>query len=141
MSKRISRIWIPIFSAVVSLAFIVVLVIPVSRRGFADVSNAHPYIMGFLKFALLATVGELLHQPARKELGRARQGARPPADLGPDRRVDYLYDEDLPQRRLCVDGVRSVAGRGFHFPACAVYEHDDEPDLRPHVYGGAQVHG
>ena len=52
MSKRISRIWIPIFSAVVLLAFIVVLVIPVSRRGFADVSNAHPYIMGFLKFAL-----------------------------------------------------------------------------------------
>ena len=47
MSKRISRIWIPIFSAVVLLAFIVVLVIPVSRRGFADVSNAHPYIMGF----------------------------------------------------------------------------------------------
>lgn len=65
MTKRISRIWIPIFSATVLLAFIVVLVIPASRRGFADVSNAHPYIMGFLKFALLATVGELLSTSLR----------------------------------------------------------------------------
>ena len=37
-----------------------VLAVPVTREGFKSLSAAHPYAMGFAKFALLATAGELL---------------------------------------------------------------------------------
>lgn len=42
------------------LSFVVILIIPVTREWFKGVSNSHPYIMGFIKFALLATAGELI---------------------------------------------------------------------------------
>jgi hypothetical protein len=42
------------------LAWIVILVVPASRTAFMSVTDAHPYIMGFIKFAILATMGDLL---------------------------------------------------------------------------------
>ncbi len=41
-------------------AFAAVLIIEPSREVFKALSSAHPYSMGFVKFALLATAGELL---------------------------------------------------------------------------------
>ena len=43
-----------------TLSFVVILLIPTSREWFGDLSLAHPYVMGFIKFALLATAGELI---------------------------------------------------------------------------------
>ena len=40
--------------------FAAVLIIEPSREIFKNLSSAHPYGMGFIKFALLATAGELL---------------------------------------------------------------------------------
>ncbi len=40
--------------------FAAVLIIEPGREVFKALSSAHPYIMGFVKFALLATAGELL---------------------------------------------------------------------------------
>ncbi len=40
--------------------FAAILIIPATREIFKDLSNDHPYLMGFVKFALLATAGELL---------------------------------------------------------------------------------
>ena len=40
--------------------FAAVLIIPASREVFETLSADHPYIMGFIKFALLATAGELI---------------------------------------------------------------------------------
>lgn len=37
-----------------------VLVIPATREVFLAATKAHPYLMGFVKFAILATMGELL---------------------------------------------------------------------------------
>lgn len=37
-----------------------VLLVPASHQVFVNVTKYHPYIMGFAKFALLATMGELL---------------------------------------------------------------------------------
>jgi len=37
-----------------------ILVIPASREVFLATTKAHPYLMGFVKFAILATMGELL---------------------------------------------------------------------------------
>ncbi|HTR27157.1 MAG TPA: hypothetical protein VMI10_24510 [Terriglobales bacterium] len=37
-----------------------VLIWPPSRTSFLDATRAHPYLMGFSKFAVLATLGELL---------------------------------------------------------------------------------
>ena len=37
-----------------------VLIIPASREVFEKLSADHPYVMGFIKFALLATSGELI---------------------------------------------------------------------------------
>ena len=43
-----------------TLSFVVILVIPTSREWFGLMSLNHPFIMGFIKFALLATAGELI---------------------------------------------------------------------------------
>ena len=40
--------------------FAAVLIIPSSREIFEKLSGSHPYLMGFVKFALLATAGELI---------------------------------------------------------------------------------
>ncbi len=42
------------------LAVTAILLIPSTRQGFIHLTTAHPYLMGFIKFALLATLGELL---------------------------------------------------------------------------------
>lgn len=42
------------------LAFALVLIIPQSREVFKGLSANHPFVMGFVKFALLATAGELI---------------------------------------------------------------------------------
>lgn len=42
------------------LAFALVLIIPQSREVFKALSSSHPFIMGFVKFSLLATAGELI---------------------------------------------------------------------------------
>ena len=42
------------------LLWIIILVVPVSRAAFMSATEAHPYIGGFIKFAILATMGDLL---------------------------------------------------------------------------------
>jgi hypothetical protein len=37
-----------------------IFIIPVSRQVFVAATNAHPYLMGFAKFVILATMGEML---------------------------------------------------------------------------------
>lgn len=44
----------------VLLAISSILLIPASHEVFIDVTKSHPYVMGFLKFGILATMGELL---------------------------------------------------------------------------------
>ena len=44
----------------VLICIIAVLAIPSSREVFMEATGAHPYIGGFLKFAVLATMGDLL---------------------------------------------------------------------------------
>jgi len=48
------------FSVVVPVAFAIILGIPATRAVFLGLSAAHPYMLGFMKFALLATTGEVL---------------------------------------------------------------------------------
>lgn len=49
-----------IVSILIIAVFAAVLIIPATREVFKKLSAEHPYIMGFAKFALLATVGEVL---------------------------------------------------------------------------------
>lgn len=42
------------------LLFIVILVVPVTRVAFITATDVHPYIGGFIKFGILATMGDLL---------------------------------------------------------------------------------
>ena len=62
--KQSSTLWkkaLIIFYIVLSLVgFAAILIIPTSREVFKTLSNDHPYLMGFAKFAILATAGELL---------------------------------------------------------------------------------
>lgn len=44
----------------VLLIWIVMLVVPASRETFIEATEAHPYLGGFVKFAVLATMGDLL---------------------------------------------------------------------------------
>jgi len=41
-------------------AFLSILLVPATREGFVLLTRAHPYLMGFVKVGLLATMGELL---------------------------------------------------------------------------------
>lgn len=53
--KKGDLIWGVIFVGVLSL-----FIIPITQNLILDLSDNHPYISGFLKFALLATLGDLL---------------------------------------------------------------------------------
>ena len=53
--KKGSIIWI-----IVLLLWILVLAVPATRSAFMAATDAHPYVMGFIKFAILATMGDLL---------------------------------------------------------------------------------
>lgn len=59
MELQKSNKLVPIYCVLVIVAFIAILVIPSTRDVFKAVTAAHPYILGFIKFALLATIGEL----------------------------------------------------------------------------------
>ena len=48
------------FILIVFAVFAAVLALPMTREVFENLSGNHPYIMGFVKFALLATAGELI---------------------------------------------------------------------------------
>ena len=49
-----------VFVIAVFTLFAAVLIIPATRKVFEDLSANYPYLMGFAKFALLATAGELI---------------------------------------------------------------------------------
>ncbi len=42
------------------LVFVAILVVPFSREAFIEVTHTYPYMGGFLKFAILATMGDML---------------------------------------------------------------------------------
>ena len=51
---------VPIFCGATLLFFALILLTPYTREIFRILSGSHPFLMGFLKFFFLATVGELL---------------------------------------------------------------------------------
>ncbi|MDO9680516.1 MAG: hypothetical protein Q7262_05825 [Bacteroidales bacterium] len=53
--KKGTILWITVIAAIGAL-----LAVPFTREIFTDTTNKHPYIMGFVKFAILATMGEFL---------------------------------------------------------------------------------
>jgi len=53
--KKSDYIWI---SAL--LIWVVILIVPVSREAFMSFTSSHPYLGGFIKFAILASMGDLL---------------------------------------------------------------------------------
>jgi hypothetical protein len=55
MQKLIAVVWLALLAAVVAI-----LGLDFSRELFVEATRAHPYVMGFVKIALLGTMGELL---------------------------------------------------------------------------------
>ncbi|HJZ41255.1 MAG TPA: hypothetical protein VJ203_12880 [Bacteroidales bacterium] len=55
MVKKGDVLWIAMLCGVSAF-----LIVPELRRIFIQVTISHPYVMGFIKFAILATMGELL---------------------------------------------------------------------------------
>jgi hypothetical protein len=68
MIKRGDLLWFTALCAVTAF-----LIVPELHRLFIQATSTHPYIMGFIKFAILATMGELL--TLRIMLGTWRQPA------------------------------------------------------------------
>lgn len=60
MTKHSKKFGIVLYTILSICAFAMVLIIPASREVFKSLSAEHPYLMGFAKFALLATAGELI---------------------------------------------------------------------------------
>lgn len=60
MQKAKSDFCALIFAIFIPVSFALVMVLPVSRAAFLAATGTHPYFMGFLKFAFLATTGEIL---------------------------------------------------------------------------------
>lgn len=54
-NKKGDLIW-----GLILMVWILILVIPASRIVFIEVTEGHPYIGGFVKFAILASMGDLL---------------------------------------------------------------------------------
>lgn len=59
-NKKLKDFLIYSYIIVSLLLFVVILIIPATRTIFEDLSKNQPYVMGFVKFALLATAGELI---------------------------------------------------------------------------------
>lgn len=53
--NRFDFIWLTVFCGISAL-----LLVPYTHQIFVAMTNAHPYLMGFIKFAIMATMGELL---------------------------------------------------------------------------------
>ncbi len=70
--KKTDLIFISIF-----LLFISILIIPFTREGFESLTDSYPYIMGFIKTAILASMGEML--ASRISVGKylSRKGILP----------------------------------------------------------------
>lgn len=59
-TKKSNGIPMLVFVLAVFAVFAAVLIVPFTREHFETLSAQHPYLMGFVKFALLATAGELI---------------------------------------------------------------------------------
>ena len=59
-SSRLKEILIVAYLCFAILSFVIILIIPFTREEFSKLSLKQPYLMGFIKFALLATAGELI---------------------------------------------------------------------------------
>lgn len=55
-----SNLWICFLCIAIILLFIAIIVIPATNAVFTSLTTSHPFIMGFIKFAFLATVGEII---------------------------------------------------------------------------------
>lgn len=53
--KKGDFLWLLTLSAIVAI-----LLVPSTHTAFISLTNAHPYLMGFIKVSILATLGELL---------------------------------------------------------------------------------
>lgn len=58
--RKEKNIMIPASCIAILVGFSAVIILPGSREIFKSLSSEHMYIMGFIKFALLATVGECI---------------------------------------------------------------------------------
>lgn len=59
-NKNVKNVLVIVYICVSLLAFIIMLAIAPLREVFKKLSSSTPYVMGFIKFALLATAGELI---------------------------------------------------------------------------------
>lgn len=60
MKGNKSSVFALLFAILCPVGFLLMLILPSSREIFQTATVAHPYLMGFIKFALLATTGEIL---------------------------------------------------------------------------------
>lgn len=60
MDTRRKNGMVPLICAIIVIGFSTILVIPETKEIFKTLSVNHMYIMGFVKFVLLATVGEVV---------------------------------------------------------------------------------
>ena len=59
-NKKLKNVLAILYIAISICSFIIILLIPTTKTWFSSISLSHPFLMGFIKFALLATAGELL---------------------------------------------------------------------------------
>ena len=70
MNKKVKNVLIIVYVILTLTTFITILAVPILNEGFKKLSSQSPYIMGFVKFSLLATAGELIaYAISHKEFG------------------------------------------------------------------------
>src|SRR5665647_506686 len=74
MNKRIDRISPMIYCLLIVTSFVLILCIPQTRSVFKEVTAMHPFLMGFVKFSLLATVGEIFAARLEKKCWQFPRG-------------------------------------------------------------------
>lgn len=73
-SNRNTKVQAIVFTVVVLLTFTIVLIVPATKELFILYADTHYYIMGFIKFALLSTVGDILAIKLKTKLWSLPEG-------------------------------------------------------------------
>ena len=101
MNKKTRTKLILIYIIFTITAFITVLAVPVLRDGFKKLSSDIPYVMGFIKFSLLATAGELIASAiAKKEFDKLIK-EQPENELIKANQFCFNHQSELTKDKIC----------------------------------------
>lgn len=136
MEKKRNSFIIPLYCFGIIAVFAAVLIIPAARAWFEGATAAHPFIMGFFKFAFLALSGELIALRIK-----GKRWSLPSYVIARFALWGLIGVWITFMMKVFSSGIGSLIEKKHNYrkrqqiPQGAFYERNNEPDIRPHLYG------